>query len=1164
MHTEPEAHKSPIAQKEEEILAFWKERGIFEKSLAKDAPKGEFVFYEGPPTANGRPGIHHLEARAFKDIIPRFKTMRGYHVRRKAGWDTHGLPVELEVEKKLALRSKKEIEQYGIAAFNEECKKSVWTYVDEWRRFTERTAYWVDIDDAYVTYDPRYMESLFNVVKQVHERGLLYKDYKVVPWCVRCGTALSSHELAQGYQEVADTTLFVKFKVSQQPSVNSHQQKADGQTFLLAWTTTPWTLPGNVALAVGKDIAYVKARVGNEIYILARERLSVLGDGAEILEEMRGADLLGLAYEPLFPFQETLVSEKEQEKQERAFCVYAGEFVTTEEGTGIVHIAPMYGQDDFELGTREGLPKVHTVGEDGHFLEGTGALAGLPVKEKDAFSEGEKHILRMLDETGALFKKEKHTHTYPFCWRCKTPLIYFAHDSWYIAMSKLRDTLVAENATIHWEPEHIREGRFGEWLSGIKDWAISRDRFWGTPLPVWQSADGAETLVVGSLEELRAHTKKSGNTYFAVRHGESTYFAEDIFTIDPEGKYGLTEKGVADIRARAADIPRDKKIRIISSPVLRTKESAELLAEELGMARADIMFDTRLAEINFGVCEGKPRACFKEVMAQAGEAWYTARAEGGESNDDVRVRASALLFELEETYQDETIVLVTHEGVAQALVAASRACTKPDAACVKKEYAVPPASLHAIPFVPFPHNERFLLDLHRPYIDELTLLGKSGEPLLRAREVMDVWFDSGCMPFAQDHYPFENKEHIEGNGFPADYICEAIDQTRGWFYTLHAVGALMGRGKAFKNCICLGHILDSVGKKMSKSLGNIVNPWDMLEKYGADALRFWMYSVNQPGESKNFDEKTVDEIVKKVFNLLTNVVQFYTLYAGNQPPVAGNQPSRHILDLWILARLNELGKSVTEDLERYKVLEPARAIRDFIADLSQWYIRRSRDRFKSSDPLVRAEALATTRFVLRELAKIMAPFTPFLAEDMFARLRDEADPESVHLAVWPPFEETDREVLHTMSLTREVVSHALELRAAAGIKVRQPLSSLTIPRDVDVFEELILEEVNVKEIKRGNELALDTEITNALRKEGDVRELIRAVQDLRKQAGLNPSDRITLGIETDERGRAFIDGFRKPLMEIAGVENIIFAPQPEGVLLDSGLGMFRITISIHK
>lgn len=925
-----------------------------------------------------------------------------------------------------------------------------------------------------------------------------------------------------------------------------HANDTNIPTYLLAWTTTPWTLPGNVALAVGKDIAYVRARVENEIYILARERLSVLGDGVEILEEMRGADLLGLAYEPLFPFQKTLASEKEQEKRERAFCVYAGDFVTTEEGTGIVHIAPMYGQDDFELGTREGLPKVHMVGEDGRFLEGTGVLAGLSVKERDAFSEGEKQILRMLDETGALLKKEKHTHTYPFCWRCKTPLIYFAHDSWYIAMSKLRDALVAENAAIHWEPEHIRDGRFGEWLSGIKDWAISRDRFWGTPLPVWQSADGAETLVVGSLEELRAHTKKSGNTYLALRHGESTYFAEDIFTIDPEGKYGLTEKGVADIRARAADIPRNKKIRIISSPVLRTKESAELLAEELGVARAEIMFDTRLGEINFGICEGKSRSCFKEVMAKAGEAWYTARAEGGESNDDVRMRASDLLFELETTYQRETIVLVTHEGVAQALVAASRACTEPDAVCVKKEYAVPPASLHEIPFVAFPHNERFLLDLHRPYIDDVALVSESGVTLTRAREVMDVWFDSGCMPFAQDHYPFENKGHIEGNGFPADYICEAIDQTRGWFYTLHAVGALMGRGKAFKNCICLGHILDGAGKKMSKSLGNIVNPWDMLEKYGADALRFWMYSVNQPGESKNFDEKTVDEIVKKVFNLLANVMQFYSLYANDESIGKNQEPSRHMLDRWIIARFNEFGKSVTEDLERYKVLEPARAIRDFIADLSQWYIRRSRDRFKSIDPLVRAEALMTTRFILRELAKIMAPFTPFLAEDIFARLRDETDPESVHLAAWPVLGEADKEVLRTMSLTREAVSRALELRAAAGIKVRQPLPSLTLPEDTNVFEELILDEVNVKEIQRGSKFVLDTEITDTLRAEGDIRELIRAVQDLRKRAGLNPSDRITLGIETDERGRTLIEEFRTSVMETAGVGEIIFSSQPEG------------------
>ena len=503
--------KSESAIREEKILQFWKENNIFEKSLEKEAPKGEFVFYEGPPTANGKPGIHHLEARAFKDAIPRYKTMRGYYVRRKAGWDTHGLPVELEVEKELGLKSKKEIEEFGIAEFNKRCKKSVWKYLDLWNVFTERIGFWVDQKDPYITYDKKYMESIWNVVKTIDDKKLIYKDYKVVPWCPRCGTALSSHEIAQGYKNVKDLSVYVKFKMKAGQKYGEGKETKD-TAYILAWTTTPWTLPGNVALAVGKDISYTALRVEgiSELYIIATARVeSVFKDQKiEIVHnDIKGKDLIGLEYEPLYPFLENNISEGEKTKLEKAFKVYPANFVTTDDGTGVVHTAVMYGQDDFVLGTEIGLPKHHLVGLDGRFLPGASFLEGRFVRDEEVAID----IIKDLAHRGLLLKKEKYEHSYPHCCRCKTALIYYARDSWYVRMSSLRDDLVKENEKINWEPEHIKEGRFGEWLREVKDWAISRERYWGTPLPIWICETCKEKHVIGSIEDMKKNIKKSGN-----------------------------------------------------------------------------------------------------------------------------------------------------------------------------------------------------------------------------------------------------------------------------------------------------------------------------------------------------------------------------------------------------------------------------------------------------------------------------------------------------------------------------------------------------------------------------------------------------------------------------------------------------------------------------
>lgn len=995
------ASKSEIALREERILEFWRENKIFEKSLEKSSPEGEFVFYDGPVTANSKPVLHTMVPFSFKDVVPRYRTMRGFHVRRKGGWDTHGLPVELQIEKKLGFKSKSDIENYGIAAFNKLCKDSVWEYIDLWKNFTKRMGYWADQENAYVTYHNDYIESLWNVVKKINEQGLLYKDYKVVPWCPRCGTTLSSHELAQGYEDVKDLSVYVKFHLKPDQKFGVNRITKD-TAYILAWTTTPWTLPGNVALAVGENIKYTALRVVGiaELNILASDRVQDVFKDKEIeivYDDIKGSDLVGLEYEPLYPYLQDTISESEKPKLEKAFKVYGADFVTTEDGTGVVHTAVMYGQDDFELGTRIGLPKHHLVGLDGKFLPGTGIFEGRFVRDEEVAVD----VIKDLAERGLLFKKEKYEHSYPHCWRCRTALIYYARDSWYIKVSSplIKDKMIAENKEINWEPAHIRDGRFGEWLREIKDWAISRERYWGTPLPVWICEDCNKMEVIGSLEELK---EKSG-------------------------------------------------------------------------------------------------------------------------------------------------------GV-------------------------------------LPTNEKGELDLHRPYIDEVVLTCVCGGKLTRIKEVMDVWFDSGAMPFAQDHYPFSAKgatpkdgqgsasgeENLQKILYPADFISEAIDQTRGWFYTLHAVGILMGRGKAYKNVICLGHLLDAKGKKMSKSLGNIVDPWEMMDKYGVDALRLWMYSVNQPGESKNFDEKTVALLHSQVFGLLYNVLAFYELYRDKdlekdyptlRPLLDKGRVGEgsNVLDIWILARLDELISEATKKMDDYKLLEPVRGIKDFIGDLSTWYLRRSRERIKGDDK----DAKQTLYFVLKTLAKVLAPFAPFAAEDIWLKLKNEKDPESVHLESWPvPLRQDlsgSENILKNMELVREIVSLGLEARQKAKILVRQPLSILEVKNFSlnKEYTELIKDEINVKEVVENknieNEVELDTKITPELKVEGEYRELVRALQDMRKSLQLTPKDLVTFVFDTSDMVRELIEKFETEMKKTVLASKIEFKTN-DGVEIKIGKLSLKVKI----
>jgi isoleucyl-tRNA synthetase len=1127
------AEKSERAQKEEKILQFWKDNQIFEKTLEKKAPKGDFIFYEGPPTANAKPALHHLASRVFKDAIPRYKTMQGFHVPRKAGWDTHGLPVELQIEKKLGLKSKKEIETYGVEKFNHECRESVFEYIGDWEQFTERIGYWVNFKDAYYTFKNSYIETLWSILAHVDKRNLLYKDYKVLPWCPRCGTALSSHELAQGYQDIKDISLYTKFKVLEQEN-----------TYFLAWTTTPWTLPGNVALAVGKDVKYsfVKDTDGNT-YIIASDLVNKLfsekAQAIVIQKEMTGRELVGLSYEPLYDYLKDSILAFNLPGGKKAFKVYTADFVNTSDGTGIVHTAVMYGQDDFELGKSIGLPKYHLVLEDGHYkvvqkLQNDEKSNMKFLSEKSVVEEATAiEILKDLQDRGLLFKKESYTHSYPFCWRCKTRLIYYARDSWYIAMSKLRDELVDENKKIHWEPEHIKEGRFGEWLREIKDWAISRERYWGTPLPVWENKDKSKRIVVDSLETLKKYAKKSSNRYFVMRHGRAQNNELNILNSDPARELHLTEDGKEAVKNSTQEF-KEKIDLIFVSPFLRTKETAEIVRESLDLPKEAVIEDKRLSEMNFGEFDGKSVEDYHKLYPNTTQE-FDKHPSGGENERDVKRRVGEFLYEIEKKHSGKNIMIVSHGDPIWMLESVTQGANTPAMLWIAQEHYPKYAEIRELSFTPLPHNGEFELDLHRPYIDEI-VLEKDGEEYRRTKEVMDVWFDSGAMPFAQD------PEHVL---YPADFISEAIDQTRGWFYTLHAIGILMEKGRAFKNVICLGHILDKEGKKMSKSIGNIVNPWEMMDKYGVDALRLWMYSINQPGESKNFDERTVDEIQKRVFNLLDNVYSFYELYRDKNLENNDKPKSDNVLDKWILRRLSELTVTMTEKIDAYKLLEPVRAYKEFVDDFSTWYLRRSRDRIKDGDK----ETKATLYHVLKELSKLIAPFAPFYAENLYQKLRIESDSLSVHLEAWPEENKSffkklmpgkSESLIEDMKKAREIVSLALEARSKTNIKVRQPLKKLEIKAELPKeYLEIIKDELNVKEVLINNaiqsEVLLDINLTPELIEEGKMRDSLRVVQEWRKEQGLKPGEKATYQIPAGEE-----ELFRKFAEEIKKAANVDF------------------------
>lgn len=1104
--------KSEVAKREEEVLAFWQEHKVFEASVEREPAKGEFVFYDGPPFATGTPHFGHLLPTSLKDAIPRFQTMRGYRVRRRWGWDCHGLPVENVVEKDLGFKSKKDILDFGIDKFNSAARESVLRYAKEWREVIPRLGRWVDMDNDYKTMDPSYTETVWGVFKNLYDQGLIYEGYKSMHICPRCETTLSNFEVNQGYKDIVDLSATVKFELADEPG-----------TYLLAWTTTPWTLPGNVALAINPTFTYAKVEHENHFYILAADRVeAVFGPEAKVEKTFPGSKLVGEKYQTIFDYYL---------KEGR---VVAGDFVVLEEGTGVVHIAPAFGDDDYQLCQQEDLPFVQHVNMDGTFKAEVTDFAGLKVKPKGNHQETDKLILNKLKEEDKIFEIKAITHSYPHCWRCETPLLNYATSSWFVKVTAIKDKLVAANKKVNWQPEHIKEGRFGRWLEGARDWAISRSRFWGAPLPVWKCEDCEELKVIGNLADLSLHLPPSNNEYILVRHGESENNVVNRISSLAENKDHLTIAGQEAV-ANLADELKDQKIDlIVHSGFVRTKETAEILAQALGLTSSQVIEDQSFGELKAGDLEGGEWKDYYQFLKDNNNNPLTP-LPNGESVAAVLERVTKGLNNLEQKFAGKKIMVISHGLPIFTLMAKSNGVEAANLLVERAKFGMTKhAHAYDLVWKKWPQNDRGELDLHRPYIDEVSLKCQCGGRMVRVPEVFDCWFESGSMPY------FDKQ-----NGFPADFIAEGLDQTRGWFYSLIVLGTALRGESPYKNVMVNGIILAEDGQKMSKRLKNYPDLSLTIDKYGADALRFYLLSTPATrAEEFAFVEADLAQTYRQVIQRLLNVANFYDTYAG-----AGITDSwldsKNVLDQWILARLTATRDEVTKSLEGYQVDRAARSLADFIDDLSNWYIRRSRERFKSEDEEDKESAKAVTQFVLLSTAKLLAPFTPFVAEQLFQKLRLPANELSVHLEKWPEINFANEKLIEQMSEARSVVEAALALRGAAGIKVRQPLSRLTIKTNLpENLRAVVASEVNVKTVDVDESQAevaiLDTELTEELKAEGEVRDFIRAVQEERKLQGLMPGEEITLSVGGSEDALALLNKFSSEIKKAVSARELIW------------------------
>ncbi|MCF7816154.1 MAG: class I tRNA ligase family protein [Candidatus Pacebacteria bacterium] len=1174
MDTNKEDEKSDVARREEDVLAFWNERDIFNKSLEKESPNGDFVFYDGPPFATGTPHYGHILAGTIKDAIPRFWTMNGYRVKRKWGWDCHGLPLENIIEKRLGLATKRDIEELGVKKFNEAARDAVLEYEDDWKVVVPRMGRWADMEHDYKTMDSTYTESVWWVFSELNRKGLVYGGFKSMHLCPRCGTTLSNFEVNQGYKDIKDIAVTVEL-----PLLDEEGKITD--TSLLVWTTTPWTLPGNMAAAVHNDIEYVVVEKKDEgegelvRFIVAKGRLEAIFGGQEytIVEEIKGSELVGKSYQPPFDY----FQKQEFQHKEKAWKIYHADYVELgEDGTGAVHIAPAYGEEDMELAKKEGFPIMHHVDELGHFKDFVTDFKGQLVKPKDDDDAGVTHleadieIVKALKVSGKLFQKENITHSYPHCWRCDTPLINYATTSWFVRVTDLRDRLVEENSKVCWVPEHVGRARFGKWLEGARDWAISRQRYWGAPLPIWKNQKTGEAKIIGSLSDLQQYVRKTGNSYFLTRHGESEFNTKWILNGTTGVENGLTEKGKEQVDTASA-ILKDEKIDLIyHSPLERTTETALKIAQTLGLGEDSLIADDRLKEMQFGEFEGKE---VNDYLAFFGSGYnrLIMHPEGGESWSDVKRRVGAFLYEIDSKHTGKRILIVSHNGTLQMLQAVAQGLEHERLGHLVGEdrLDIQNAEVRAFSFVPMPHNDDYVLDFHRPYIDEIGLVDTDGEIMKRIPDVFDCWFESGSMPYAQNHYPFENKDVFnaeQGRGFPAQFIAEGLDQTRGWFYSLIVLGVSLFGKSPYENVIVNGLVLAEDGKKMSKRLQNYPDPMELADRVGADAMRYYLLSSSiVRGEDLNFSEKEALELQRKNIGRLHNVLAMYQMYADEG--IAPSNSSENPLDRWILSRTNEMLRDVTVGYKNYELDKATRPIADCIEDLSVWYLRRSRERLKGGDSNDKKHALGTLRYVLQSLSLVMAPVMPFYAEHLFQRVREANDAESVHLMNWPSVGAVDADILSGMSEVRRIVTEALELRTKANMKVRQPLAKLTFGSDVPSMKDdlffLLVDEVNVKVVEKINDkektaVWLDTTITEELKREGDVRELMRSIQDSRKVKGLSPQDRIVLRVS--EGTKQLISGFEIEIMSVVGAVDIRTDSNVSGgeVIIDSVIYNFAI------